>query len=227
MEKIKVLIVDDDAILGAALTLGLDALGMQPFYQNSLAGFQSVVQSTNPNILLLDVEIGEDNGIDQMQQIKLYAPNIPVIFMSSHADLDYLQRAMGEGAVNFLKKPFDIDELAVYIKRFAKVDNQQEASTFVSIGKYSLNTNSRELFLQQDSECRLTTKQYQVIRLLLEHPQEIVTRQMLKHELWPDGNSSDASLDNYISQLRKVFAKDKSIHIATFPKTGFKFEINT
>ncbi len=224
MDKIKVLIVDDDTMLGSALTLGLDALGMQPVYQNSLAGFQSVVQSTNPNILLLDVEIGEANGIDQMQQIKLYAPNIPVIFMSSHADSDYLQRAMGEGAVNFLKKPFEIDELAAYIKRFANVGNQQDTSTVVSIGNYSLNINTRELFFQQDLVCRLTTKQYQVIRIFLEHPQETVTRQMLKHELWPDGNSSDASLDNYISQLRKVFAKDESIHIATVPKIGFKLE---
>ncbi len=225
MDKIKVLIVDDDATLGATLTLALDALGMQPIYQTSLAGLQSVVRSTNPNILLLDVEIGEDNGIDQMQQIKLYAPNIPVIFMSSHADFGYLQRAIGEGAVNFLKKPFEIDELAAYIQRFAKVDNQQDASTIVSFGHYSLNTHTRELFLQQEIECRLTAKQFQVIRFFLEHPQETITRQMLKHELWPDGNDSDASLDNYISQLRKIFAKG-NINIVTIPKIGFRFDIS-
>lgn len=45
MDKIKVLIVDDDAILGATLTLGLDALGMQPIYQTSLTGLQSAIQS--------------------------------------------------------------------------------------------------------------------------------------------------------------------------------------
>lgn len=225
MDKIKVLIVDDDATLGATLTLGLDALGMQPIYQTSLAGLQSVVRSTHPHILLLDVEIGEDNGIDQMQQIKLYAPNIPVIFMSSHADLDYLQRALGEGAVNFLKKPFEIDELAVYIQRFAKVNNQQDASTMVSFGHYSLNTHTRELFLNQETECRLTTKQFQVIRFFLEHPQETITRQMLRHELWPDGNDSDASLDNYISQLRKIFAKG-NVNIVTIPKIGFRFDIS-
>lgn len=172
MDEIRVLIVDDDATLGATLTLGLDALGMQPSYQTSLAGLQSVVQSINPNIIILDVEIGEDNGIDQMQQLKLYAPNIPVIFMSSHADVGYLTRAMGEGAVNYLKKPFEID------------------------------------------------------RLFLEYPHETIPRKTLKHKLWPDGNDSDASLDNYISQLRKIFTADKSIHIITIPKIGFKLEIS-
>lgn len=226
MDKIKVLIVDDDATLGATLTLGLDALGMQPIYQTSLAGLQSVVRSTNPNILLLDVEIGEDNGIDQMQQLKLFAPNIPVIFMSSHANGGYLTRAIGEGAVNFLKKPFEIEELAAYIQRFAKVDNQQDASSIVSFGNYSLNTHTRELFLQNKLKCRLTAKQFLVIRFFLEHPQETVTRQTLRHELWPDGNDSDASLDNYISQLRKIFAKEKSANIVTIPKIGFRFDIS-
>lgn len=226
MDEIRVLIVDDDATLGATLTLGLDALGMQPSYQTSLAGLQSVVQSINPNIIILDVEIGEDNGIDQMQQLKLYAPTIPVIFMSSHADVGYLTRAMGEGAVNYLKKPFEIEELAAYIQRFAKVEKHQDNSTIVSFGNYSLCINTRELFLRQERVCRLTTKQFEVTRLFLEYPHETIPRKTLKHKLWPDGNDSDASLDNYISQLRKIFTADKSIHIITIPKIGFKLEIS-
>lgn len=226
MDKIKVLIVDDDAILGATLTLGLDALGMQPIYQTSLTGLQSAIQSASPNIILLDVEIGEDNGIDQMQQLKLYAPNIPVIFMSSHIDAVYLTRAIGEGAVNFLKKPFEIEELVAYILRFANIENKKDAASIVSIGTHSLNIKTRELSLNDKTEYRLTTKQFQVIVFLLEHQGETVTRQELKHELWPDGNDSDASLDNYISQLRKIFVADKDINIITVPKMGFKLELS-
>lgn len=168
MDKIKVLIVDDDAILGATLTLGLDALGMQPIYQTSLTGLQSAIQSASPNIILLDVEIGEDNGIDQMQQLKLYAPNIPVIFMSSHIDAGYLTRAIGEGAVNFLKKPFEIEELVAYILRFANIENKKDAASIVSIGTHSLNIKTRELSLNDKTEYRLTTKQFQVIVFLRE-----------------------------------------------------------
>lgn len=96
---------------------------------------------------MLDVEIGEDNGIDQMQQLKLYAPNIPVIFMSSHIDAGYLTRAIGEGAVNFLKKPFEIEELVAYILRFANIENKKDAASIVSIGTHSLNIKTRELSL--------------------------------------------------------------------------------
>ena len=225
MNKIKVLIVDDDTLLGSTIFIGLQALGMEPTYQTSLAGLQAVVESACPNIILLDVEVGEDNSIEQMQQLKLYAPNIPVIFMTSHTDAGYLAKAIGEGAVAFLKKPFELEELAAYIQRFAKTDTPIDTAFNVSIGKYTLNTNTRELFLNQNKECRLTVKQFETIHLLLEHSNEIVSRQALKDDLWPDGNASDPSLDNYISQLRKIFDKDESIHIITIPKIGFKLEI--
>lgn len=226
MEKTKVLIIDDDAILGATITLGLEAMGMQPFYQTSLAGLPSVIKSTHPNIMLLDVEIGEENGIDQMQQLKLYAPNIPVIFISSHTDAGYVPRAISQGAVAFLKKPLELEELAAYIKRFAYMNKNQDAASNISIGQYSLNINTREFSYQKSNEGRLTSKQFQVFHFLLEHLGETINRKMLKHELWPDGNDSDPSLDNYISQLRKLFSKDKNIHIITIPKIGFKLEIS-
>lgn len=226
MNKIKVLIVDDDAILGSTIFIGLQALGMEPTYQTSLAGLQAVVESACPNIILLDVEVGEDNSIEQMQQLKLYAPNIPVIFMTSHTDAGYLTQAIGEGAVAFLKKPFEIDEVAAYIQRFAKKEETLDTTCIVSIGEYSLNINTRELFLHKEKECRLTVKQFETICLLVKHSNETVSRQALKEELWPDGNASDPSLDNYISQLRKIFDKDESIHIITIPKIGFKLEIS-
>lgn len=225
MDHIKVLIVDDDAVLGATLTLGLETLGMQPIYQTSLAGLQAVVESSHPNIILLDVEVGENNSIEQMRQIKLYAPNTPVIFMTSHVDAGYLTKAIGEGAVAFLKKPFEMEEVAAYIQRFAQMDDAQDAATMISIGKYSLNINSRDLFFDGKSECRLTAKQFQVIRFLLKKSGEDITRQALKKELWSDGNASDASLDNYISQLRKILAKDAVVQIVTIPKIGFRLDI--
>lgn len=225
MDHIKVLIVDDDAVLGATLTLGLENLGMQPIYQTSLAGLQAVVESSHPDIILLDIEVGDNNSIEQMQQIKLYAPHTPVIFMTSHVDAGYLPKAFGEGAVAFLKKPFEIDELAAYIQRFAHGDQTQDVASMINMGKYSLSINSRDLSFDKKIECRLTAKQFQVLKLLLKNSGDNITRQQLRKELWPDGNASDASLDNYISQLRKIFAKDERIQIVTIPKIGFRLEI--
>lgn len=223
---IKVLIVDDDAILGATLVMGLQELGMEPIYQTSLVGLQSVVETSRPDIILLDVEVGDSNGIEQMRKLKLYATGIPVIFMTSHVDAGYLTQAIGEGAIAFLKKPFGIDELAAYIKRFAKMEEQHDAASNLQIGRFSLDVNTRELSWEGKNVCRLTGKQFQVLTYMLEHVGEIVSRKELKKELWTDGNESDASLDNYISQLRKLLVKDKAVMITTIPKVGFKMMVS-
>ena len=226
-KKTKVLIVDDDVTLGAILSTGLELLDIETIYQTSLAGLQSVVKTSQPNIILLDVEVGDSNSIDLIQQLKLYATGIPVIFMSSHIDAGYQSKAILEGATAFLKKPVDVEEVAAYIKRFGQKEQQQsDASSTVMIGCYTLNLQSRGLLKKGKIAGHLTIKQSLVIKLLLEHIGEIVPRQDLKHELWPDGNDSDASLDNYISQLRKIFAADKKIQIITIPKIGFKLKIS-
>ena len=226
-EKIKVLIVDDDVTLGAILSTGLQLLDIEPIYQTSLVGLPAIVKTSHPNIILLDVEVGDSNSIDLIQQLKLYAAGIPVIFMSSHIDAGYQSKAILEGATAFLKKPVDVEEVAAYIKRFGKTEmQQQDSATTVNIGSYAFNLQTRELFRKGKIAGHLTTKQSLVTKLLLEHLGEIVSRQDLKQVLWPDGNDSDASLDNYISQLRKIFAADKKIQIITIPKIGFKLKIS-
>lgn len=225
--KIKVLIVDDDVTLGAILSTGLQLMDIEPIFQTSLAGLQSVIETSHPNIILLDVEVGDSNSIDLIQQLKLYAAGIPIIFMSSHIDAGYQSKAILEGATAFLKKPFDVEEVAAYVKRFGKTEQQQsDASSTITIGSYTFNLQTRELLKKEKTTAHLTIKQSQVIKLLLENLGEIVSRQDLKYKLWPDGNDSNASLDNYISQLRKIFAGDESIKIITIPKIGFKLKIS-
>ena len=225
--KPKAFIIDDDVTLGAILSTGLQLLDIEPIYQTSLAGLQSVVATSHPNIIILDVEVGDNNSLDLIQQLKLYAADIPFIFMSSHIDAGYQTKAINEGATAFLKKPVDVEEVAAYIKRFGKTEQlHPDVSSTVTIGCYTYNLKSRELLKNGQIANHLTTKQSQVIKLLLEHCGKIVPRQNLKQVLWPDGNDSDASLDNYISQLRKIFAQDKNIHIITIPKIGFKLNIS-
>lgn len=224
--KIKVLIVDDDAMLGAILSTGLQIMGIESVFQTSLAGLQSVVEVSHPNIILLDVEVGDTNSIDLMQQLKLYAEGIPVVFMSSHVDAGYQTKAITDGAIAFLKKPVDVEEVAAYVKRFAKTkEQQQDAASTIKIASYAFDIHSRELFRKGKKVCRITSKQSIVLKRLMEHPNETVSRQDLKQALWPDGNESDASLENYISQLRKIFSEDRSMCIMTVPKTGFLLHV--
>lgn len=114
MEKTKVLFVDDDIALGQVVILALRASGYAAEYCTTLVGIQGVVQEMQPDIMVLDVEIGEKNGIDAVAELKLTAPDTPILFVSSHIAGSEVARALDAGGIAYLRKPFEMEELVAY-----------------------------------------------------------------------------------------------------------------
>lgn len=119
MNKTKVLLVDDDLALGSIVTLALEDAGYKVHYQTSLAGIRTVTAEMQPDIVVLDVEIGTGNGLDAIPELKQTAPEVPVLVISSHVESDNVIKALEVGALTYLRKPFEIAELLAYIQRFA------------------------------------------------------------------------------------------------------------
>lgn len=117
--------------------------------------------------------------------------------------------------------------LAKYIveAHHGKITVESELDKGSTFGGFTLNKETNNLYDRQRHATHLTNKQTQVLEILIAHQGEIVPREILKKELWQDGNCSDASLDNYISQLRKICSTDDSIKIETVPKKGFLLTI--
>lgn len=80
---------------------------------------------------------------------------------------------------------------------------------------------SHALCAQNNEQIHLTKKQFEVLSVLAQNMGQTTTRQRLKQLLWNDGNYSEASLDNYISQLRKILSIDETARLETIPKLGF------
>ena len=120
MDRIKVLFVDDDVALGNIVTLALESSGYEVHYQTSLVGVKTVAKEMQPDIIVLDLEIGTKNGIDAIPELKLVARETPILLVSSHLDSENLVKALEAGAVTYLKKPFEMVELQAYINRFVK-----------------------------------------------------------------------------------------------------------
>lgn len=108
MSKAKVLFIDDDVMLGNIVTMALTEEGYAVHQQNSLTGIKAVVNEFRPAIIVMDVEIGVEDGIDVMPELYAVSPEIPIIVISSHTESNELIRALRNGAIAYLKKPFEI-----------------------------------------------------------------------------------------------------------------------
>lgn len=221
MEPLKVLFVDDDTDLGNIINMGLAKLGYKVHFQNSLMAIEEVIAQFCPAIIVLDVEIGDDNGIEKAREITQKFPSIPILFVSSHTDISYITEGLEVGGVNYLKKPFDTKELAVYIDRFARKENP---TNIISIGNYLFNMQTHELSYEQQTIKQLSPMERNALLLFWDNINRPVSLNTLSQNLWAKDYSVDreTSIYNLISKLRKLFNKDIRVSIKTNTGEGYQ-----
>lgn len=112
----KVLVVDDEAIVLKSCRMVLEAEGCEVISATSVDEALAILERQIPELLLIDVKMPVHNGMYLMRQVKEKRPGIPIIVMSGYATSETIKEAEDLGAATFLPKPFTPDELADTIK---------------------------------------------------------------------------------------------------------------
>lgn len=219
-EKIKVLFVDDDLLLGQVVGTALQAEGYDVFYQNSLEGLTARATACMPDIIFLDVQIGTESSIETAPRLRVLLPDVPLIFVSSYTDGTTIRQGLETGATSYLKKPFDMEELTGYIRRYAV----RTSHTSIPIGRLRLDCRTRELTDSRSGKpvkC-LSHMEYRLLKLLVAYREQAVEKKLIEATLWEKTETpNEQSLMNCISHLRKYLAADSGMEIALLPKQGY------
>lgn len=216
---LKVLFVDDDAILGGMFVTAFKGGKYDVHYQNSLVAIESIIAELNPNIIILDVHIGSENGIDKAKIIRGIYPDIPIVFMSSSSDLGTMERAIIEGGYAFIKKPFRKRELEIYIDRYANVTRNID----IRFGHFLLDVSSHTLINDNSGNTKcLSATEYALLKILAANLDYIVDRKVILQEIWNNKEGCSQSLNNYISKLRHHLVSDDSVQLETVAGVGYK-----
>ena len=221
MEKIKVLLVDDDLDFGNTAVLLLKKAGYEVYFQNTLFGVESLIMKLSPNLIILDVMIGEENSLERINDIRLAAEDIPIMCVSSLHDPELKTEAANNGAMIYIEKPFDSHEFLGWVNRYAKRKDFSN-SRMIIMCAYTVDTESHVLSFRGCSEKTLGNTEFATLKLLWINKGEVVPRQDLKDTVWRGVHCSEESLNNVMYNLRRYFAKDASIHLDTLRGEGFK-----
>lgn len=224
MKKLKILFVDDDINLGGFVSNVLETdYNYRVHFQNTLIGINIIIQTLEPDIIILDVEIGEENGIDKAKDIVAKHPLIPIIFVSSHTEDDFITRGINTGGNAYLPKPLSIPVLVSYIQRFTTNTQQQQQQQVIEISHYQLNLITNKFSYKRQLVKKLSPFEKNTLELLMQHPNKVVTKEQFAEKLW--GHSLEtqniASLNNTLSKLRDLFKNDSSLKINTLRGIGY------
>lgn len=222
MSKAKVLFIDDDVLLGNIVTMALTAEGYVVHQQNSLTGIKAVVCEFRPSIIIMDVEIGAEDGIDAIPGLYAVSPEIPIIIISSHTESHEVVRALRNGAKVYLKKPFEIEELIAYIERYANIAHILIPK--IKIASLELDVQNHILYQGIQKMKKLSKLEFALLLLLSEHQGEIVSRHEIS-KLWEETVVDNHSLYNLVRKLRNALSVDPHIEIVAAGGNGYILKI--
>jgi two-component system nitrogen regulation response regulator GlnG len=118
-KPVQVWLVDDDASIRWVLERALRNAGMQPRSFDVAETALEALQQGTPDVLVTDIRMPGQSGLELAQEVRKARPGLPVIVMTAHADLDNAVSAFASGAFEYLPKPFDIDQAVALVKRAA------------------------------------------------------------------------------------------------------------
>ncbi len=119
-EKIKILILDDEKQFTEELSGFFHDSEFEPFEANTASEGKRILSSQEIDLLILDVRLPGANGLDILKEVKIQYPNMEVIIISAHGDMDTVIKAMRLGAFDYLRKPFRFIDIQIAIERTQK-----------------------------------------------------------------------------------------------------------
>lgn len=206
----KILLLEDDLLFGESI---VDVLEEEGFGVVLCRNGQDALDETYKNrfdLYLLDINVPLIDGLSLLQELRRANDYTPTIYLSSHQEIETLSKAFDIGAEDYLKKPFDTDELLVRIHALLRRNKGKKKHC---IGELCLDEVHKCVFLGE-RELALSLKEFQLMSLLIRNAGETVTKEAIMDTLWnPSEMISDGAIRVYINRLKQEIGSDMIVNI--------------
>jgi DNA-binding response OmpR family regulator len=222
--KTRILLCEDDENLGLFLLEYLQVKGLAvDLMTDGEAGLEAFINNKY-DLCILDVMMPKKDGFTLAQEIRHMSPEVPIIFLTARTLKEDVLEGFRSGADDYIAKPFSMEELISRMDAiFRRVRGKREKSTTVyNIGKFVFDAQ-RQLLQIDGRETKLTTKESDLLTLLSNKMNNILTRNSALKTIWTEDNYFNArSMDVYITKLRKLLKDDPEVGILNIHGKGYK-----
>jgi DNA-binding response OmpR family regulator len=222
----RILIIEDDPAILKGLQAGLAEEHYRILTESDGEKGYQLAQRENIDLIILDLMLPSKNGEDICKDLRQKGIQTPILMLTSKSD--ELNKVLGLelGADDYVTKPFSIRELKARIKAHLRRGSttKKEIDVF-SFADIHLDFKKQEASKKKTS-LKLSAKEFEIMKLLIQYEGEVVTRDLLLSEIWGyEVFPTTRTVDNYILNLRKKIEDDPNNpkHLLTMHKSGYKF----
>lgn len=220
----KVLLVEDDPILGEGLVMSLKLEGHQVEWAQSIKAAKAIIDENQFELMIMDIGLPDGEGTELCRWVRQKDSLVSILFLTAKTDEETVVKSLDEGGNDFVKKPFSHKELMARIKSIFRTRNPQ--SQVLKLGAFSLSMDKRE-FLYDGRPLGLNRRQFDILSFLITKRDQIVTRDQMLQHLDQEGAIYDRTIDSHLSQLRKILKTEAVGKIQILPVygVGYRLEI--
>jgi len=199
--SLRVLVVDDEPPIRKLLRMGLSAEGYQVIDAPSGKAALELI-SQKPDLIILDLGLPDIQGLELLRTMRERNEGVPIVVLSSRADESAKVQALDFGADDYVTKPFGMNELLARIRAAVRHQLQSHGERPIfRVGDLSVDL-VRRIVKVRDKEVKLSPKEYDLLRLFVQHAGKVLTHNFLLKELWgPPADSQYVRV--YVRQLRQ------------------------
>jgi two-component system KDP operon response regulator KdpE len=220
---IKILIVDDEPPIRKLLRMGLTTQGYQ-ILEATNGKMALELLSNGPDLIILDLGLPDIQGHELLRMIRARNEGVPVVVLSSRGDEAGKVQALDFGADDYVTKPFGMGELLARMRAALRHQLQVHGERPVfRVGELSVDL-VRRIVKVGGKAVKLSPKEYDLLRLLVQHAGKVLTHKYLLAELW-DAQTDAQYLRVYVRQLRQKIEADPERPQFVLTETGVGYRL--
>jgi two-component system, OmpR family, response regulator QseB len=204
---VRLLLVEDDAMLGETVQVGLRQDGYAVDWVRDTDQADSAIRTHDYAAVLLDLGLPKRDGLDFLRAVRARAVRVPIVIVTARDSISQRIAGLDAGADDYVTKPFDLNELSARVRAVARRAQGRVQEELVT-GEVRLDTAAKRCSLSGDA-VELTGREYRVALFLMERMGRIVARTELEEAMfeWSREVESNA-VEVYVSQLRKKLGRE-------------------
>ena len=214
----RVLLVEDDHVLGEALRDHVAAAGHAVDWFKTLSEAMAATETVSYGLILLDLRLPDGEGLSLLRAVRKSNNAVPVIILTAHDQVSDRIEGLNAGADDYLVKPFNLGELTARMLAVSRRYSGRPVS-LVKVGDLEIDAADRRVALAGEP-VTLSGREWAVLDALAARPNAVVSKAQIEEALYAFGSEIESNtVEVYVSRLRKKLGRD---HIATLRGVGYR-----
>ena len=223
-----ILLVEDDVSIRKALQMNLQLEGYELLCAEDGEAGRRLSETEELDLIVVDLMLPRLSGLDLIRELRQRRAELPILVLSAKDQEADKVMALSLGADDYMTKPFGLAELLARVRallRRGRLNKPLASSPGSKDGsRIYLDVPGRRLLVEGE-DIETTAKEFDLLRLFMSHPGQVLTRDQIMQRLWGGEHFTLRTIDNFIVRLRSKIEEnaDTPVHLETVRGVGYRF----